>query len=44
VSPVYPNTPQEQDSDSKSHFIMMIKDIKKDINNSRKEIEENGGK
>ena len=31
VSPGYPNTPEKQDSDLKSHFMMMIEDIKKNI-------------
>ena len=34
ASPGYPNTPEKQDSDLKSHFMMMIEDFKKDINNS----------
>jgi hypothetical protein len=29
ASPGYPNTPEKQDSDLKSHFMMMIKDFKK---------------
>ena len=44
VSPGYPNTPEKQDSDLKSHLMMMIEDFKKDINNSFKEIQENTGK
>jgi hypothetical protein len=44
VSPGYPNTPEKQDSDLKSHLMMMIEDFKKDINNSLKEIHENTGK
>ena len=44
VSPGYPNTPEKQDSDLKSHLIMMIKDFKKERNNSHKEIQENTGK
>ena len=40
----YPNTPEKQDSDLKSHLMMMIEDFKKDINNSLKEIQENTGK
>jgi hypothetical protein len=39
-----PNTPEKQDSDLKSLLIMMIEDIKKDINSSLKEIQENTGK
>jgi hypothetical protein len=38
VSPEYPNTPKKQDSDLKFHL------MKKDINNSLKEIQENTGK
>jgi hypothetical protein len=44
VSPGYSNTPEKQDSDLKSHLMMMIEDFKKDINNPLKEIEENTGK
>ena len=44
ASPGYPNTPEKQDSDLKSHLMMMIQDFKKDINNSLKEIQENTGK
>jgi hypothetical protein len=44
TSPGYPNTPEKQDSDLKSHLMMMIQDFKKDINNSLKEIQENTGK
>ena len=44
VSPGYHNTPEKQDSDLKSHLMMMIEDFKKDINNSFKEIQENTGK
>jgi hypothetical protein len=32
--PGYPNTPEKQNSDLKSILMMMIKNIKKDINNS----------
>ena len=41
ASPGYPNTCEKQDSDSKSHFMMMIEVFKKNINNSLKEIQEN---
>ena len=41
VSPGYPNTPEKQDSDLKSH-LMMIEDFKKVINNSIKEIQNTG--
>ena len=44
MNPGYPNTPEKQDSDLKSHLMMMIEDFKKDINNSLKEIQENTGK
>jgi hypothetical protein len=44
VSPGYPNTPEKQDSDLKSHLMMMIENIKKGINNSLKELQENTGK
>jgi hypothetical protein len=38
------NTPEKQDSDIKSHLVMMIEDFKKDINNFFKEIQEHTGK
>jgi hypothetical protein len=38
--PEYFNIPEKQDSDLKSHIMMMI-EVKKDINNSLKEIQEN---
>jgi hypothetical protein len=41
--PGYPNTLEKQDSDLKSHLIM-IEDFKKDMNNSLIEIQENTGK
>ena len=44
VIPGYPNSPEKQDSYLKSHFMMMIENFKKDINNSLKEIQENKGK
>jgi hypothetical protein len=34
ASPGYPNTPEKQGTDLKSHIMMMIEDFKKDINNS----------
>jgi hypothetical protein len=43
ASPGYPNTLEKQDSDTKSLLMMMIEDIKKDINNSLKEIQEKAG-
>ena len=42
--PRYPNAPEKQDSDLKSHLMMMIEVFKKDVNNSLKEIQENTGK
>jgi hypothetical protein len=39
----YPNTPAKQDSDLKSHLMMMIEEFK-DIHNFCKEIQENTGK
>jgi gas vesicle protein len=42
--PGYTDTPEKQDSELKSYLIMMIEDLKKDINNSLKEIQENTGK
>jgi len=39
----YPNTPEKQDLNSKSHLMMMIADFK-DINNSLKEIQDNTSK
>ena len=36
ASPGYPNTPQKQVSDLKSHLMMMIEDFKKDVSNSFK--------
>jgi hypothetical protein len=47
ANPGYSNTPEKQDSDLKSHLMMMIENFKKDINNSLKEIQniqENIGK
>jgi hypothetical protein len=38
ASPGYPNTREKQDSDLKSLLMMMMEDIKKDKNNSLKEI------
>jgi hypothetical protein len=39
VSPRYPNTRIKQVSDLNSYFMKIIEDIKKDINNSLKEIQ-----
>ena len=44
ASPGYPNTPLKQDSDLNSHIMKMIKDFKKDINNSLKEMQKNTSK
>jgi chromosome segregation ATPase len=44
ANPGYTITLGKQDSDLKSLLMMMIEDFKKDINNSRKEIQENTGK
>jgi hypothetical protein len=41
ASPGHPNTPEKIDSDLKAHLMMMVEDIKKDFNNSLKEIQEN---
>jgi hypothetical protein len=41
ASPGYPNTPEKQDSDLKSYLMMLVEDIKKNFNNSLKEIQEN---
>jgi hypothetical protein len=41
ASPGYPNTPKKKDSDLKSYLLMLVEDIKKDFNNSLKEIQEN---
>jgi len=40
----YPNTPEKQDLDLKSHFIMMMEDFQKVINNSPKKIQDNTSK
>jgi gas vesicle protein len=37
----YPNTHEMQDSDLKSYLMMLVKDFRKGINNSLKEIQEN---
>ena len=43
-SPGDPNTPEELDRDLKAYLMMMVEDIKKDLNNSLKEIQENTAK
>ena len=40
----YPNTPEKQDYDLKSHLINIIEYFKEGINNFLKEIQENAGK
>jgi hypothetical protein len=40
----YPNITKKQDSDSKSYLMMLVEDIKKGINNSLKETQENTDK
>jgi len=37
----YPNTPEKQDVDLKSHLITMMEDFKKDIKNCLREMQEN---
>jgi hypothetical protein len=44
ASPGHPNTPENLDSDLKTYLIMMVEDIKKDFNNSLKEIQVNTDK
>jgi hypothetical protein len=36
--PGYPNTPEKLDLDLKAYLMMMVQDIKKDFNDSLKEI------
>jgi gas vesicle protein len=43
-SPGHPNTTEKLDSDLKAYLMMMVEDIKKDFNNSLKEIQENTAK
>ena len=40
----HPNTPKNLDPDLKAHLRMMVEGIKKDFNNSLKEIQENTAK
>jgi hypothetical protein len=42
--PGNPNTPKRLDPDFKAYLMMMVEDIKKDFNNSLKEIQENTAK
>ena len=43
-SPGHPNTPEKLDLDLKAFLMMMVEDIKKEYNNSLKEIQENTAK
>ena len=43
-SPGHPNSTEKLDPDLKAYLMMMVKDIKKDFNNSLKEIQENTAK
>jgi hypothetical protein len=40
----HPNTPKKLDPDLKGYLMIMVEDIKKDFNNSLKEIQENTAK
>ena len=42
--PGYPNTPEKVDLDLKAFLMMMLEDMKKEFNNSLKEIQENSAK
>ena len=44
LSPGQLNTPEKLDPDLKAYLMMMVEDIKKDFNNSLKEIQENTAK
>jgi hypothetical protein len=43
-SPGHPNTLKKLDPDLKAYLMMMVEDMKKDFNNSLKEIQENTAK
>jgi chromosome segregation ATPase len=43
-SPGHPNIPEKLDPDLKAYLMMMVEDIKKDFNNSLKEIQQNKAK
>ena len=43
-SPGHPNTPEKLDPDLKAYLMMMVEDIKKNFNNTHKEIQENTAK
>jgi hypothetical protein len=40
----HPNTPKKLDQNLKAYLMMMVEDIKKDFNNSLKEIQKNTAK
>jgi hypothetical protein len=44
ASPGFPNTRKKLDQDLKAYLMMMVEDLKKDFNNSLKEIQENTAK
>ena len=44
LNPGHPNTPEKVDLDLKAFLMMMVEDIKKEFNNSLKEIQENTAK
>ena len=44
TSPGHPNTLKKLDPDLKAYAMMMVEDIKKDFNNSLKQIQENTAK
>jgi hypothetical protein len=44
ASPGHPNTPENLDPDLKAYLMMMVEDIKKVVNNSLKETQENTAK
>jgi gas vesicle protein len=44
TSPGHPNTPEKQAPYLKAYLMMMVEDIKKNFNNSLKEIQENTAK
>ena len=44
ASPGHPNTPENLEPDLKAYLMMVVEDIKKDFNNSLKEIQENTDK
>ena len=43
-SPGYSNTPEKIEPDLKAYLMMMVEDIKKDFDNSLKELQENTAK